>query len=297
MAIGTAFVATSMPDLDVWFGTIETTTSTTIVISDGVRQATYTGNFIYASLGGVFGTLQGISEYRDGTLQYSLTDINASANAMFNAIQTLGDFDLAASIALSQADTLTGSGGADTIRSYAGDDMLYGGAGLDRLYGEAGNDKLRGGTGQDELYGGNGRDRLWGEGDNDALNGGKGRDTLKGGKGSDTLKGGAGDDRLLGGKGGDTLTGGKGNDMMTGGLGNDRFVFSAGLDGITDFNVASNKEKVDLSGVAAITGFKDLRNNFLTEVAGNVVIDDGGGNTLTLLGLAIGDLDKGDFIF
>jgi len=74
-------------------------------------------------------------------------------------------------------------------------------------------------------------------------------------------------------------------------------MFSEGKDVITDFNTVNNEEKVDLSGVASITGFRDLINNHVTEVNGNLVIDDLAGNTLKLLGVLIADIDKGDFIF
>ena len=84
---------------------------------------------------------------------------------------------------------------------------------------------------------------------------------------------------------------------MTGGIGADPFIFSEGNDKITDFNTANNKEKIDLSDAASITGFNDLINNHVTEVNGNLVIDDLAGNTLKLLGVLIADIDKGDFIF
>ncbi len=63
------------------------------------------------------------------------------------------------------------------------------------------------------------------------------------------------------------------------------------------FNAVNNKEKIDLSDVVSIKGFKDLKNNHTTQDGSDLVIDDGVGNTLTLNGLTIGDFDKGDFIF
>jgi len=89
----------------------------------------------------------------------------------------------------------------------------------------------------------------------------------------------------------------EGNDTMTGGGRADTFIFSTGNDVITDFNAANNREKIDLSDVAGITGFNDLRNNNSTQDGSDLVIDDGAGNTLILLGLSIDDLDRGDFIF
>jgi Ca2+-binding RTX toxin-like protein len=163
-------------------------------------------------------------------------------------------------------------------------------SGVEAVLGSEFNDDiLRGANGQkDVLEGFGGKDTLIGRG---------GGDTLKGGDGKDKLFGGKGNDGLDGGKGNDTLDGGKGNDIMTGNGGKDTFVFSKGTDVVTDFDAFSNKEKIDLSGVSAIAGFNDLKANFLNPVAGDAVIDDGNGNTLTLTGVDIADLGKGDFIF
>ena len=162
---------------------------------------------------------------------------------------------------LSQNDIITGTAAKDVFKSGAGADDVQGAGGNDTLKGEAGRDKLSGDGGNDKLFGGGG---------------------------NDTLKGGAGKD---------VLDGGKGNDKMVGGGGADTFTFSKGNDRITDFNAANNREKIDLSGVSSIKHFKDLKNNHLSEVGDDVLITDAGGNTLTLNGLAISDLDKGDFIF
>jgi len=161
-----------MPNLNVWFGNVVTATSTTITISNGFRQATYTGSFTYDLAGNVTGTLQGFSEYKGGTLQYSLTNINVSANAVYNAVQILHNFDLAASIVFAQADTLTGSSGGDTLRSYAGNDVVSGRGGSDTLFGGADNDTLFGGNGNDALFGQLGKDTLRGDDGNDTLKGG-----------------------------------------------------------------------------------------------------------------------------
>jgi Ca2+-binding RTX toxin-like protein len=193
------------------------------------------------------------------------------------------------------------------VRGSNGDDLLMavdskntkleGRDGDDVLEGALANDTLLGGNGKDKLWGDTGNDLLQGEAGNDLLKGEWGKDRLEGGDGKDKLDGGTGNDRLFGGAGNDKMIGGGGNDKMTGGGGNDIFVFGPGKDVITDFNVANNREKIDLSGVSSITSFKNLKNKHLNDVAGDAVIDDGNGNTLTLDGVGIGNLDKGDFIF
>lgn len=228
-------------------------------------------------------------------------------------------------------DLITGTGGKNTFDGGVGNDAIHGLAGNDTLRGSAGNDLLDGGKGADKLIGGAGKDtasyasanigvkvdlarpgkntgeatgdtftsieNLIGSAHRDILRGNSAGNRIDGGKDNDTLLGQGGKDMLRGAAGKDTLNGGAGNDKMTGGQGFDTFIFSGGKDVITDFNTTSNKEDIDLSGVAAITGFRDLKANHVTETGGNLVIDDGSGNTLTLNGLAIADIDKGDFIF
>ena len=223
-------------------------------------------------------------------------------------------------------DNLLGQGGNDTLRGGDGRDTLAGGAGNDRLFGQSGRDTLNGGSGNDVLNGGGdrdklnggggadflkggsrndtlngsaGNDRLFGNAQNDVLNGGKGNDKLGGGGGDDRLNGGAGRDNLQGGSGSDTLNGGKGNDTLNGGGGADQFVFTKGHgdDVIVGFNANSAGEKIDLSAINGITGMQDLRNNHLSQSGQDVIIDTGSGNTITLRGVDLSDLDSGDFIF
>lgn len=134
------------------------------------------------------------------------------------------------------ADSLFGEGGSDCVMGNQGSDTLDGGEGADLLRGGQGDDVLLGADGADELRGGLGNDLLFGGLAADSLYGAAGGDSLEGGQGDDLLAGDDGDDRLIGDLGNDTLIGGAGNDTLEGGLGSDRFVFSAGLDVIRDFN-------------------------------------------------------------
>jgi|AntRauTorckE5430_2_1112549.scaffolds.fasta_scaffold15555_1 hypothetical protein len=84
MAIATAYVPTSMPRLDVWYGDVIAANSSTIVISDGFRKTEYFGSF--SINGEIFGTLQSVNEYQSGTLIYSVENINADANQAYRAI-------------------------------------------------------------------------------------------------------------------------------------------------------------------------------------------------------------------
>jgi len=205
-------------------------------------------------------------------------------------------------------DQLFGGVGFDTLDGGAGDDRLFGGLGLDRLFGGDGNDWLEGGghndwlsggLGNDTLFGGFGFDRLEGLGGDDRLFGQLGDDQLFGGFGHDWLDGGAHNDRLLGAEGSDTLIGGSGNDTMTGGADADTFIFADGfgVDVIMDFDALNDFERIDLRGVSAIVDLADLLANHVSPAGGNVLIDDLAGNTITLVGVSLADLDANDFIF
>ena len=205
-------------------------------------------------------------------------------------------------------DTLLGESGYDMLDGGTGNDLLDGGTQADNLYGQAGNDTLRGGQGHDRLFAGDGNDFARGGTENDGLFGGTGNDTLAGESGNDRMFGEVGEDRLDGGAGNDTLYGGASNDTLIGGTGNDvllgnfnadTFVFADGhgRDTITDFHATNDLEKIDLSKVSAIVNMSDLVNNHMSQVGVNVVIDTGGGNSITLNSTNIADLDSADFIF
>lgn len=197
---------------------------------------------------------------------------------------------------------LTGDGGANRLIGTAGNDQMFGLGGNDTLDGDGGRDQIRAGSGHDQADGGAGHDRLWGGAGNDQLRGGGGHDRLWGGNNSDQILGGNGNDKIFGGNGNDdlrggngndTLDGGSGNDLLRGGGGGDTLIFSDGDDLAYGF---ASEDVIDLSGVTGITSFGDLQANHLSGGA-NAVIDDGLGNTLTLVGVDPLGLDAGDFIF
>src|SRR6056297_1218478 len=155
MAIATAYVPTSMPSQEVWFGNVLVANSSSIIISDGFRKTEYFGTFSYSIFGEVFGTLEVVNEFRGGELIYSVTNIGADASQIYQAVQILANFDLSASIVLEKSDTFNGSSGGDTLRSYSGNDFVYGFGGNDALEGMGDNDIIDGGAGIDTaLYSG-----------------------------------------------------------------------------------------------------------------------------------------------
>ena len=209
-------------------------------------------------------------------------------------------------------DNLRGDWQNDTLDGGLGNDTLDGGAGFDRLFGGDGDDSLSGGAQADNLFGGAGNDTLDGEDGNDRLFAGAGNDLLLGGEGSDalfaeggndTLIGGVGDDRLYAGGGFDRLEGGAGDDQLWGNFNWDIFIFADGhgQDTIQDFEATNRWERIDLSGISALSGIANYDalelSGAVTASGGGVLIDTGGGNSILLAGVSLTDLDNTDFIF
>ncbi len=109
-----------------------------------------------------------------------------------------------------------------------------------------------------------------------------------------------GADYLDGLSGNDTLVGGAGADTMAGGAGNDRFEFSAGsgADRVTDFTAGAG-----VADVLRITGYGAALDSFAevfaaaTQVGADTVINLGGANSITLVGILRTSLAADDFVF
>lgn len=164
--------------------------------------------------------------------------------------------------------------------------------------GTAGRDRLLGTNLADNMEGKGGNDLLYGFAGNDIMDGDLGNDYLNGGLGNDNMEGGAGRDTLLGGSGNDILSGDEGNDLMNGGAGNDRFVFDSGDgdDRITGFVAGGTQDRLDLRDAAFdFVRFSDVLAR-ATDSGANVVINLGGGDSVTLIGVHEAQLRSVDFI-
>ncbi|MEZ5715607.1 MAG: calcium-binding protein [Paracoccaceae bacterium] len=301
-------------------------------LADGGWVVTWTSVGQDGDAGGIYqqiynanGTERGgemqVNHDTDGAQTYSAVAALASGGWVV-AWQTPGQYgalDVVQSVysvvapATSGADLMFGSLPGERMNGLAGNDTILGGGGNDTLRGGSDDDLMTGGDGDDIVIGGTGRDTIFGNAGTDIIRGTGGFDTINGGDGDDSVFGGAQADRVLGGDGNDTCEGGGGFDTIDGGLGNDvlsgnfnadRFVFhdSHGDDTITDFEATNNAEKIDLSDVSAIASLADLNlgsasAGAATQVGADVVIDTGGGNSITLLNVSLADLDANDFIF
>ena len=170
------------------------------------------------------------------------------------------------------------------------DNIFFGNSGDNVLQGMGGADQLFGGAGQDILEGGPGRDMAWG--DRGGLSGQEEVSTN-----ADILSGGAGNDTLIGFSGFDTLDGGEGNDILTGGGGRDTFVFSDGVDRVTDFEVFVDQISLDVDAldIAGLT-IDDIR-ALASSSNGNTQITFNTDNVLILEDVANFDIIANDILF
>lgn len=197
-----------------------------------------------------------------------------------NANATLSDVSSWLNVFYNQAVLVNGDGGSNAINGSDDKEQINAGGG---------NDTVNAGAGNDLIYGG------WG---NDTIDGGAGNDLVYGGGGNDALAGGAGDDvfRVLGSKaagfeGYDTFNGGDGNDTISA-------VGAGAVDiGMTAFSAANGVETIDATGATGpVRVIGDWNANALdfsgTTLAGNIVINGGGGND-TITGSAGNDTIEG----
>lgn len=168
MANVTALAPLDMANREIFFGNVDTATSSLIVISNGPLRSEYRGEFTYDAQGRVSGTLRDYREFRDGVQIIDYNTLAADARSIFNAIQA-NDFFEASRIALS------------------GDDIVAGSSGDDFLFSFDGNDDLRGGSGHDILNGGSGDDIISGDAGDDILSDEIGDNFIRGGNGIDTV--------------------------------------------------------------------------------------------------------------
>ncbi|MDO6962437.1 calcium-binding protein [Rhizobium alvei] len=209
-----------------------------------------------------------------------------------------------------EADTFTGTDSADTLTGTLLDDIFVGKRGNDIYRINHVDDAVleRSNAGRDTLqasisvnlsdYANVESIELTGTG---AING-KGTDianSLTGNGADNVLTGLGGVDTIKGGNGKDRIDGGRGNDNLEGGGGSDTFIFRTGddADTITGFSAkGTTHDVIDIRNLGSVANFADLRNNHMEAFGNNVLIDGGEGDTITLLGVRLRDLDSSDFL-
>ncbi|EGF93679.1 hemolysin-type calcium-binding repeat 2 copies family protein [Asticcacaulis biprosthecium C19] len=193
-------------------------------------------------------------------------------------------------LTLTGGGNLNGTGNSlnNTLTGNAGNNVLDGGAGVDKLVGGLGDDTYyvdNTGDNVQELHL-QGTDTVFSSVTYSLL--GRAVEVLNlTGSGNINATGNSLNNALMGNSGNNRLDGGVGNDTLTGGLGSDVFVFLNGTwkDTVTDFSAAQN-DSIDLHAIT--NGVAN--NGMVTQVGGNVLINLGGGNTITVLGATQADV-------
>jgi Ca2+-binding RTX toxin-like protein len=218
------------------------------------------------------------------------------------------------------ANDVLGTASSETLNGTTWSEMLIGYGGNDRFVGKGGSDIMIGGYGND-IY------TVDSKGDDVQELPGQGSDTIRasisfslggdlavenlvltsraklngnGNSADNHLTGNVAANILKGGFGEDVLTGGKGNDILYGGGDADRFVFHKGdnRDAIRDFDTKGrDHDIVDLSHIKAIDSYSDLIHNHLEKHGSSVIITEGHGDTITLVGIKASQLSHADFHF
>ncbi|HKP23450.1 MAG TPA: calcium-binding protein [Dongiaceae bacterium] len=239
-------------------------------------------------------------------------DVEATGNNLANTIN--GDAGDNVLDGLGSNDTLNGNAGNDILDGGSGDDVMKGGKDSDTYHVDSSKDKIieAAGQGFDQVFsaassftlsanienalmvagGGN----LTGNTLNNSIDGNAAGNLLDGGGGNDDIEGHGGVDTLKGGAGHDMLDGGAGDDKMAGGAGNDIYVLDSFSDVVTElagggtdlirtalsgYFLAANVEKLELQGVADISGFGNKLANYMTGNDGkNSLFGDEGNDTL-----------------
>ena len=176
-------------------------------------------------------------------------------------------------------ENATGGSGDDRITGNDVDNDIKGNGGADKIVALGGDDEISAGGGKDIVAAGSG---------DDTVIGGNGGDVLRGQKGADVLGGGGGNDRIKGAGGGDELTGGTGDDLLRGGGGGDSFVFRAGddRDEIADFQRGSDILVLDDNLWGGGMSAQDVIDTYGVDKGSYTVLNFGGGDVLTVLGIS-----------
>jgi Ca2+-binding RTX toxin-like protein len=196
------------------------------------------------------------------------------------------------SLAAVAASTLTGTAGNDYLVSTAPGSTLIGGAGDDTYLAYDFNTKIveQAGQGTDTV-------QTWGSGGYSLANAPNVENLTLLGTASSNATGNDLNNIIIGNSGTNVIDGGKGSDILTGGASSDTFVITKGSgygsDVITDFQAGSGGDFVRFGGTS-YKSLSDITAN-MTQVGNNVVLDMGGGQSLTFQNTVVSQFTASNF--
>ena len=140
MAILTFYQLADMLNPYIWYGDVDSATSTQIVITDYAgNTGIYYGSFSYTPFGLAGGTVTAYDNYSGYSLDYTVRNGSLDALVVNNYLNN-GDAIGLQQYALNGNDTIIGSASADVLFGWNGNDYINGGAGDDFMAGGIGND-------------------------------------------------------------------------------------------------------------------------------------------------------------
>lgn len=146
------------------------------------------------------------------------------------------------------------------------------------INGTSGNNILTGTINDDLINGLGGNDQLFGDRGADILNGGSGNDILRGEVGEDYLDGGAGADDMNGGDGNDTYIVDNVGDVAQESFDDADSGYSDSVQSSVTYTLGLGIEGLSLTGMAAINGTGNEKNNNIYGNEANNVLNGGGGD-------------------
>jgi len=200
-------------------------------------------------------------------------------------------------------ENIFGSQYSDDLTGSSDNNLIFGFDGDDEIYGLGGDDYLEGGQGGDFLDGGSGNDYLSYSNSNIGVNVNLETGHASGGEAQgdtfqnfENLNGSLGDDTLTGDDGNNWINGQAGNDILDGRGGADNFFFEVGDGNDTILNFEAGISGGDTINITmfGFDNFDHMKASAIEE-DGDVVIDLGETDSLTLVGLQIADLHSDDF--
>jgi hypothetical protein len=109
----------------VWYGTVIEHDAGQIVISNGVDETIYTGNFSYDQYGYVYGTLTGMAEIENGAYAYVATGLNVNATVAEYYIQSGNAGAFLQTALVGNDQFVMATTGTHIIDGYAGYNTVY----------------------------------------------------------------------------------------------------------------------------------------------------------------------------
>ena len=133
---------------------IISTSSSSVILENGLQHLSILGNFAIGPAGDVSGTATAVNLVQlgySGLPVFQATDLTIDGGTFLDTVlEATTDTQIYTAL-LAGSDTITGSAGKDILKGFAGSDVIRAGGGDDRIGADAGSDVIDGGAGFDTV--------------------------------------------------------------------------------------------------------------------------------------------------